>query len=289
MTLPKIVNTWLEQALTDEFGQDLSIANITSVSGGCINHACKLILSNGVKLFLKYQNTSFDDMFAQEAIGLAEINSQVELFAPKVIAYSKFGLLVEYLEPAQTNPNFWTELAKKLAQMHSVVGDAFGFPTDNFCGLTKQENKMTKDGYDFFANHRLNYQTKLALDAKFIDKELAKDIDSIANHLDKWIPEMPPVLIHGDLWSGNIMSTTDGAKIIDPACYYGWAEADLAMTCLFGGFNSDFYSSYLHYSNIDKDWEERAALYNLYHLLNHLNLFGISYLSQIKVVVRDFV
>jgi fructosamine-3-kinase len=114
-------------------------------------------------------------------------------------------------------------------------------------------------------------------------------LENIASRLSNWIPQQPPVLLHGDLWSGNVHCDAQGSPaLIDPACYWGWAEAELAMTSLFGGFEPDFYTSYAECSGMDSDWPERAPLYNLYHLLNHLLLFGGSYLGSIRQICRRF-
>jgi len=281
--LPENIRQWLADVLPD------CAYSIEPVVGGCVNQAAKLSLANGDNFFVKYNNSSPPCMFKVEAIGLEAINQQVKNFAPKMIAYSDQVLLLEYLSPAQMDEQYWQELGVNLAQLHSKTFDCFGFKNDNFCGLTPQVNRLIENGYTFFAQYRLNYQAKLAFDSGLISKKILTQIDLIASKLESWIPEMPVAFIHGDLWSGNVMSTQSGAKIVDPACYYGWAEAELAMTSLFGGFDAIFYQSYEANSEIRKDWRERVPLYNLYHLLNHVNLFGESYVQQVEDVIRRFV
>ncbi|WP_144391710.1 fructosamine kinase family protein [Pleionea sediminis] len=264
-----------------------SIANISSVSGGCINDAYQIELTNGKNFFLKCH--SGVSMFGAEARGLAAINDRVVGFAPEVIAFEEHGLLLEYRSPTAPDNNYWQELGEKLALLHETPEPSFGFSEDNYCGETRQVNTPKESGIEFFREHRLGYQADIALNNGLLDQALHRSILELADRLERWIPELPAVLIHGDLWSGNAMNTTQGATVIDPACYFGWAEADLAMTTLFGGFHGAFYEAYAaNAKQYEPSWRERAPIYNLYHLLNHLNLFGGHYLSSIKQVVAKF-
>ena len=227
-------------------------------------------------------------MFEQESNGLKAINKAVDGFAPRVLHFSTQALMLEWLSPAAQTDAFWLSLAEQLVAMHQFNGEQFGFVDDNYCGATPQPNPQMNNGFEFFAEHRLIYQTKLAFDAGLLPSSDVSAIETIARNLPQWLPEQPAVLLHGDLWSGNVMSTSKGAKLIDPACYFGFAEADLAMTLLFGGFSSLFYRHYAENSNMAPDWQDRAELYNLYHLLNHLNLFGGQYLSAVHRVLRRY-
>ena len=173
--------------------------------------------------------------------------------------------------------------------MHRHVQEKFGFSMDNFCGSRLQVNTTTEDGFEFFANHRILNLASSAFHRNLINRDDLSNLEYIAANLSRWIPEQPAVPLHGDLWSGNIHCDEQGQPaLIDPATYWGWPEAELAMTTLFGGFSSVFYDSYGENSEMAADWLERAPLYNLYHLLNHLLLFGSSYLAQIRSISQRF-
>jgi len=282
MQLPKEICQWIVKTISTEGFE------IEPVSGGCINQAFKLTVAEGKNYFLKFNLSARPDMFKTEAQGLEALNQQVKAIAPRVIDHSEKALLLEYLSPGSPSNKYWQELGEKLALLHSQSFDVFGFHSDNYCGLTPQVNEFTKSGFKFFAKFRLEYQGKMAFDSGLISKKTIQNLELLASKLSNLIPNMPAVLIHGDLWLGNMSSTQNGAKIFDPACYFGWAEAELAMTCLFGGFDKIFYQSYQTHSEISTDWRERVPLYNLYHLLNHVNLFGGNYVRQVEDILRRY-
>jgi fructosamine-3-kinase len=180
-------------------------------------------------------------------------------------------------------------LGRGLAALHRQEQPEFGFGADNYCGSTPQANPLMQDGWEFFARHRLLALAKPAQQRRLLNSAELRQVEDVAGRLADWIPAQPAVLLHGDLWSGNIHCDSRGLPaLIDPACYWGWAEADLAMTTLFGGFDPRFYATYLECSGMQADWRERAPLYNLYHLLNHLLLFGGVYLDQVKQVLNRY-
>ena len=146
-----------------------------------------------------------------------------------------------------------------------------------------------KNGYEFFGQYRLIALSSKAFEQQLLKKKELKQIEFIASNLANLIPSQKPVLIHGDLWSGNVHCDEQGNPcLVDPAAYWGWAEAELAMSELFGGFDQRFYESYESCSKVDNQWRERSQLYNLYHLLNHLIIFGTRYLGQIKLALDRF-
>jgi fructosamine-3-kinase len=196
---------------------------------------------------------------------------------------------MEDLAPAPPAANYWPEMGRRLARQHASTSPRFGFHHDNYIGSTPQPNPWMEDGFTFFAQHRLGFQAQLAHERKLLSGAEVRQIEVLARRLPELAPEQPASLLHGDLWAGNAISDSEGLPaLIDPAAYYGWAEADLAMTALFGGFPEAFYAAYMDSCPLEPGWRQRFALYNLYHLLNHLNLFGRSYYGQVMDVLQAY-
>lgn len=256
--------------------------------GGSFGGTSRLTLADGRVVFLKTQHDAPADFFQAEARGLQVLAGTNAIRVPEVLAVSDSGLLMEWLSGSPAD-DYAERLGEQLAALHRHTSDAFGFEMDNFCGLTPQPNPRRADGFAFFAEARLGHQARLAQQRGLLQSGDIKRIETIAGRLRYWIPEQPASLIHGDLWSGNIHCGPNGEPVlVDPAAHYGWAEADLAMTTLFGRQAPAFYQAYADASGLDPDWEERIPLYNLYHLLNHLNLFGGGYLSSVRAVLDRF-
>lgn len=279
----KPVDLWLRD------NHSVEISRFDAASGGCINTTGSITLSDGERLFVKLQHNPPADFFGAEAHGLELLRRATNLRIPRVIHADREFLLLENLGTARPVGSFWQELGEGLAQLHRRQHTLFGLEKDNYCGLTPQCNAPTAHGYGFFARYRLNALADRASQAGLLDPQERDRIARLSDNLDSWIPAQPAVLIHGDLWSGNVHCDDSGRPaLIDPACYRGWAEADLAMTVLFGGFPGQFYQSYEANSEVDSAWRERAPLYNLYHLLNHLLLFGSGYVGQVREVLTRF-
>jgi len=263
------------------------IKTAVAISGGCICQSYKITLEDGNHLFVKTHSNPPDQLFYSESESLVTLSQHSPLRVPEVIAVNDKFLLLEYISSSDSSPLFWTELAQGLADMHKQKMPEFGFSMDNYCGETLQSNATTPDGYDFFAEHRLIYQMRLARESGLLNPDDCKQINNIAKNLKDYIPKQPAVLIHGDLWSGNVYRDENGLPVlIDPACYWGWREADIAMTTLFGKLPSAFYDTYNECLPMKPGWEDRLELYNLYHLLNHLNMFGTSYLNSVRRVIK---
>lgn len=275
--------SWLT---THGFG---AVTNTTAVGGGSISDSYLLETSRGHSFFLKTHENSPDGMYFSEGAGLKALAATMVICVPSVYTVDDDYLLLEYFPATPRQPDYWQTLGTQLALLHQNQATQFGFEIDNFCGLTPQPNPQMDNGYDFFAEHRLLYQARIAYDKKLIKGSLIDSLERICHRLPDLIPEQPASLIHGDLWSGNLFVGPEGQPaLIDPATYYGWAEAELAMTTLFGGFDETFYQSYVETNPLENDWKQRLPLYNLYHLLNHLNLFGSGYLAQVQSTIRMY-
>lgn len=255
----------------------LLIESAEATSGGCIHH-CYAVRIAGVRRFLKTNDIQFADAFAAEADGLLTLRN-AGLRAPAVIAHGEVGgqayLLLEYLD--LKGGGDFAALGRMLAKAHRKPGPRFGWARDNYIGSTPQANAWCDDWAEFWVARRLEPQISLAREKGF--DVAIPSIQLLKDHN----PE--PSLLHGDLWSGNAGFTREGPVVFDPAVYYGDREADLAMTELFGGFPREFYEGYNETWALDAGYARRKPLYNLYHLLNHLNLFGGGYLGQVKAAL----
>jgi len=258
----------------------LGITHAESVSGGCI-HRCYRAQRHGRAVFLKLNEARFADAFAAEADGLAALRA-AGCRAPEPIAQGTAGasayLVLELLELRASGD--FAALGTMLAALHHRQADRFGWPRDNYIGSTPQANGGCESWMAFWRERRLEPQ--LALTAR---NGYRLDVGPVWELLEGHAPA--PSLLHGDLWNGNAGFLPAGTPVLfDPAVYYGDREADLAMTELFGGFPPQFYAAYNTAWPLASGYERRKHLYNLYHLLNHLNLFGGGYLAQVRSALR---
>jgi protein-ribulosamine 3-kinase len=282
--IPVSVGTWLQE---NGFGKILSV---NPVGGGCINNGAVLHTQAGNSFFLKTNPHAPEDMFAREAEGLEALNVRDGPRVPKPFYAGQNFLLLEDLSPAPRSRGYWTEFGRKMAALHQHTQAHFGFPHDNYIGSTPQLNPWVEDGIEFFGEHRLLYQASLASRRGLLGRSEEEKVEQLVTLLTELVPPQPASLIHGDLWSGNVLTDESGAPaIIDPAAHYGWAEADLAMTDLFGSFPGEFYDAYQEVRPLETGYRARFPLYNLYHLLNHLNLFGTGYLGQVKSSLQRYI
>lgn len=265
------------------------ISTIEPVSGGCIHQALRVQTDSGESFFLKQEPGKFPDIFLREAEGLAALRITGGPVVPDVYLVGEDYLLLSDLQPAPRCPDFWKIYGRQLAQLHLQHSPRFGFESDNYIGSNPQENTWIGDGWEFFQDLRLFNQINWAKDNSLLDSTDVLRLENIVERLPVLIPEGPASLIHGDLWSGNLITDQAGKPaLIDPAVHYGWAEADLAMAELFGHYPAQFYESYSEINPLEKGYRSRFPIYNLYHLLNHLNLFGRGYLPQIRTILDHY-
>lgn len=259
------------------------------MGGGCVNAAVRL--SDGERsYFVKLNQARRLDMFIAESGGLQEIRATKTLRAPRPLCYGTAGdqayLVMEYIELNPGRGAAGGQAGRRLAAMHRNLAGGFGWRRDNTIGATVQPNRRCNDWVRFWREQRLGFQLELAA-RNGHGGRLQRRGEKLLAGLPALISHAPvPSLLHGDLWCGNMARDPEGRPVVyDPAVYYGDREADLAMTELFGGFSSDFYAAYREAWPLDAGYGVRKILYNLYHILNHLNLFGDGYLGQAEGMI----
>ena len=293
----------LNEAITLLFGENLRIVSKRPVYGGDINESYCLSLSDGTAVFMKCNTIKNLSFFIAEANGLEALQTTNAIGVPKPLAVGTDKsqrisfLLMEYLETTSKLTRYWEIFGRELAMLHRAdcskyveagVGRPFGFKQDNYIGASPQINTLKENWIAFFRECRLLPQVRMA--ERYFDSKTRKQSMKLLDHLDSYLTEPKfPSLIHGDLWSGNAICGPNGkAWILDPAVYVGHYEAELAMTELFGGNPTSFYEAYNELTPIDNGYHDRRDLYNLYHLLNHLNLFGATYLSSVQRILNKY-
>jgi fructosamine-3-kinase len=278
--------TKISEEITQATGKHFEIVDRQTISGGSINQAY-LISDSQERYFVKLNQANLIEMFAAEAKGLLEIAGTETIKVPTVICWGvaedRSYLVLEYLDLIDNaTPQNWNQMGRDLATMHRVrisPDRKFGWHIDNTIGSTHQVNTWEDNWATFFANHRIGYQLELAQSNGGKFPRAAQLVAKIPELLANYRPK--PSLVHGDLWSGNAGFTTAGVSVIfDPATYWGDREVDVAMAALFGGFPNAFFQGYADVYPLDPDYSTRKILYDLYHILNHHNLFGGNYQGQ---------
>ncbi len=273
----------VEKAITEYTGSPYKISRQQEVGGGCINSAYKI--SNGeTDWFVKTNTASLVEMFAAEAESLNEMAASNTIKVPRALCYGTADthsyLVLDFLELSGSAD--MEAFARQLAAMHKITSSSFGWHRSNVIGSTTQINTQKNNWIDFWREERLGFQLELA-QKKGCGRELLKQGERLKDCLGEFFEGYQPQasMLHGDLWGGNFAALKDSTPVIfDPAFYYGDREADIAMTTLFGGFNNTFYQSYNKAWSLHAGYERRKILYNIYHIINHYNLFGGGYESQ---------
>jgi protein-ribulosamine 3-kinase len=281
----------IARAVSEATGTPFKPDGRTTVGGGCIN-STEILRGGEQRFFVKLNDSARLAMFEAEAEGLHEIAASNSVRVPHPICSGTHGgqsyLVLEYLDFGCVSAKSDALLGRQLAAMHRVTHALFGWRRDNTIGSTPQINNEETDWVDFYREHRLRFQLELAARNGYGGNLLRRGerlLEELPAFFASYSPQ--PSLLHGDLWGGNHAALRDGSPVIfDPAVYYGDREADLAMTQLFGGFSADFYAAYRESWPLDSGYRMRADLYNLYHVLNHLNLFGGGYRGQAEQTIE---
>ena len=286
-------------SILDELGRGAPV-KLVGVGGGCIADARVATFEDGSKVFVKCA-AGAPEMFKREAEGLRALAAAAAIRVPEVLKVNEQALVLEMIRQAPRKRGFFEAFGQNFAMLHRHRGKACGFPHDNFIGSTRQLNEPLDGPWDeaaddgstwpeFFMERRLRFQVRLATSEghgheleRLLDRAEANIIELLSAAIEV------PSILHGDLWSGNFMVDDRGeACLIDPAVYYGHREADLSMTRLFGGFEPAFYNAYAEAWPLTPGHEDRLPIYQLYHVLNHLNLFGGVYFGQSKRILQHY-
>ncbi|MBN2635363.1 MAG: fructosamine kinase family protein [Prolixibacteraceae bacterium] len=284
----------ISKSLSDKLGQNVEIKAARSIGGGCI-HSASLLETSAGNFFLKWNSTGPTDIFVREAESLTELRKASQgylaipvVFAVKAIDATPGFLVLEYL-PTNSARNSDEKLGKGLALIHQYSSDRFGFYNNNYCGETTQDNRWNDNWHDFFIQNRIKYLLGLIQKRSALPVHEIKIYEHLLDRIPQLIPEKStPVLIHGDLWSGNYMNTETGPALIDPACYYADREMEFGIITMFGGFSSRLFEAYNSINPLPAEWRERNLLYQLYHVLNHYYLFGGGYQSQAIGIAKSY-
>ena len=266
------------------------VISSSSIGGGCIADSKKIKTESGKEYFVKSYFGTGNSILRNEANGLREIEKTGAIKIPHVVFYDDEILILEFINTGNRKKDFSEIFGRQFAEMHKFTSDKFGFYENNFIGSNPQINLPQKNNwFEFYWEYRLLFQYKLAEKNGYVNSGFRKSFIEFEKLVPKILngSEAKPSLLHGDLWSGNFMIGENGEPVlIDPAVYYGHREADLGMTKLFGGFDSTFYKSYNENNPLPEGWEYRLDIYKLYHVMNHLNLFGAGYLPQTISIIN---
>lgn len=282
----------LQQQFSRFINKDFRIDESRQVFGGDIN-TTYMITANGSRYFIKCNHEAAPDMFEKEYNGLQLLKNKSTLHIPEPFLYGQFNntsyLVMECLEEASFTLAIWKALGEGLAGMHKQTQPQFGLNEDNYIGSLPQSNHLSNTWAEFYTEQRILPLLKKAFDKALCTKEDMKNAEALCSRLSALFPVEPPSLLHGDLWSGNVMACANNQPAIyDPAVYYGHREMDIAITLLFGGFDSSFYQHYNENYPLQNEWKQRVSLCQLYPLLVHLNLFGSGYYERVKSILNMY-
>ena len=287
----------LEASLRRALGNgSVQILGVHPAGGGCIHSAARLSTTAG-DYFAKWNSDCPADVFLREADGLRELGGAASgLVVPRVldavaVEHGAPGfILMEYLPPASGSRDQDEALGRGLAALHRRAATSFGFDTHTYCGPTRQDNRRTSSWAEFYGERRLAPLLRLIEEERGLEPSERRFCERLVEKLPALLPEgSSAALIHGDLWSGNVMRTERGPAVVDPACVYADREMEFGITTLFGGFSATFWRAYEEAEPLPAGWRDRNPLYQLYHLLTHFLIFGGHYGHEALAIVRRFV
>jgi protein-ribulosamine 3-kinase len=257
-------------------------AELRPLGGGDIGAAYRASTPSG-DAFVKVARAGFETDFGAEAAGLRHIRAASSILRiPEVLAVGEEGLVLEFVDRGRPGPDYDARLAEGLAEMHEATAEAYGFERTTYCGATPQPNPWTNSWVEFYVEHRIRHQIRSLEKRGRIQSGEEARLSAWADGLSDRLAEPErPALMHGDLWSGNILCDGEGRPVIlDPAAYFGCAEAELGMLTWMGGRSRRFYEVYVEAAHLPADWQTRADAYRAYHVMNHATLFGGPYLNE---------
>lgn len=286
----------LTQKIINEISKkEIKVTDVYEVSGGSINK-CFRVQTSHKSYFLKQhqKNNNLSHFFNAEMNGLKEIESKKKIRIPKVYGLYENDqyefLLIEFIEKSEPNILSWEKFGQQLAVLHQSTSSYFGHTNNNYIGTLKQINDQKETWSEFYILNRIAPLIRTAIDQGTLPQQVIQKTSALFKAIESIFPTEAPSLLHGDLWSGNILfDTQKKPAIFDPSIYYGHREMDIGMSLLFGGFHDGFYNTYTDTFPLENGWKERVPMTQLYPLLVHLNLFGISYQADVLRVIDRFV
>jgi fructosamine-3-kinase len=283
---------WIK-AINASLKTDAVLQHVGVIGGGSINDARRINTSRGV-FFLKLNDAdAYPGMFEAEGKGLAFLAEHSSFEIPGLVAtghtLDKQWIIMQHITAGSKKDDYWEAFGRRLAEMHQKTHENFGLDYNNYLGSLPQRNTPTESWPAFFAEHRIMPQLEMAKDKALASSEVVRLCEKLCSRAERYFPAEPSAALHGDLWTGNFMTTSNGdATIFDPAAYFGHREMDIGMSRLFGSFDPKFYGAYNEVFPLESGWEERIHVANLYPLMAHLNIFGASYTSQIISILRKY-
>jgi protein-ribulosamine 3-kinase len=281
-----------ERILYETFGKETRLKGARLIAAGNMNQTVCLETAED-NFLLKTNHLTADDIFLREMQGLELMAKNTSLQVPSVIRWGRLEdtnyLLLEWVPSCSIDKAYWQILAQGLAELHMTTTTKFGLESPNYISILPQKNTPYDEWITFFIQERLEPMIQRAFYYHLVDQPFVEEFRKLYPKIDGIFPKEKPALLHGDLWSGNILINGFGKPaLIDPAVYYGHREMDMAFSKLFGGFDQIFYDVYQEIFPLEPGFEERIAIYNLYPLLVHVNLFGSGYLPAIKRTLRRY-